>query len=576
MIDPLIGQTLGQYQLIAPLGYGGMATVYQGFQPALGRPVAVKILSLSRLPDPTLPARFRREARLAASLMHPNIVPVYDFGEWQGHLYIVMALVPGGTLKDRMDARVPVESVVRLVGQVADALGFAHAQGIFHRDVKPTNILLAAADWAMLSDFGIARALGETTRLTNPRGTIGTPAYMAPEQWLGGDVDGRADVYSLGVVLYELLAGSPPFTATTSEGLMRQHLESPVPSLRSRRRDLPPGFEDAVQTALAKDPASRFRRAAELKEALEDAARAHQRHAHASQTNVASMTFGSTTSPYLGHTVRVDQAPQTSGASERRGSRGVLVPLLVGLVMLLIVMLAGTVGYLLAGGRLDRSSDPATVAGPTSPSISTATVGGQGAPATPTPLLLPPITARAETGPPSALVSTSVPPTPAPPTPIPPTPAPPTPIPSTPVPPTAAPTPPPPPTATVAQKPAATGVTAFPRRDPRFAEIERRVAEYFAALNAEDYPRAQTVCCTPAWRARYPVEEWRRNFTGVTDLRFSMPFRYPVVEASRVVAEIDYSFVNSSGNRRSLTLRWTFVPIGSEWLADEAIAVPQR
>src|SRR5215213_7107893 len=118
-----------------------------------------------------------------------------------------------------MQAPLPVSAIVHLIGQTADGLAFAHAQGIFHRDVKPTNVLLAAADWAMLADFGIARALGEGTRLTSPTGTIGTPAYMAPEQWLSGQVDGRADIYALGVVLYEMLAGAPPFTAPTSEGL---------------------------------------------------------------------------------------------------------------------------------------------------------------------------------------------------------------------------------------------------------------------------------------------------------------------------------------------------------------------
>src|SRR5262249_34944494 len=155
--------------------------------------------------------------------------PVYDFGEWQGHLYIVMTLIAGGALKDRLQGPMPVETAGRVVGQIAGALGDAHGEGIFYRDGKPAHVLLAARRWAVLRDFGIARALGETTRLTGPYGTIGTPAYMAPEQWLGGDIDGRADLYSLGIVLYELLAGSPPFTATTSQGLMRQHLEVPVP-----------------------------------------------------------------------------------------------------------------------------------------------------------------------------------------------------------------------------------------------------------------------------------------------------------------------------------------------------------
>ena len=223
-----------------------MATVYRGFQPSLGRAVAVKILPLHTLADPTLPARFRREARLAASLMHPNVLPVYDFGEWEAYLYIVMALVNGGTLKERMEFPVPLEANVRLVGQIADALTYAHGQGVYHRDVKPTNVLLANADWAMLGDFGIARTLGETTRLTSPYGTIGTPAYMAPEQWLGSEVDGRADIYALGVILYELLTGSLPFAATTSEGLMRQHLEAPIPLVTDRARTVPASFDEVI------------------------------------------------------------------------------------------------------------------------------------------------------------------------------------------------------------------------------------------------------------------------------------------------------------------------------------------
>src|SRR4051812_36959434 len=152
VIDPLIGQRFGQYQLQDRIGRGGMAVVYRALQPGLGRSVAVKVLSLAQIPDPTLPERFRREARLAANLMHPNIVPVYDFGEWHGYMYIVMGLIAGGTLKDRMHGPIPVEPAVRLVSQVADALGYAHGQGVFHRDVKPTNVLFGAGDWAMLSD----------------------------------------------------------------------------------------------------------------------------------------------------------------------------------------------------------------------------------------------------------------------------------------------------------------------------------------------------------------------------------------------------------------------------------------
>ena len=268
MNESLTGAKVGPYELHDQIGQGGMATVYRGLQPSLGRPVAVKMLSLAQLPDPTLPERFRREAQLAASLEHPCIAPVYDFGEWGHHLYIVMRLVPGGTLHDRMGRHMPVQAIVQLVGQVADGLGYAHSQGIVHRDVKPTNVLLASADWAMLGDFGIARTLGGMTRLTARFGAIGTPAYMAPEQWIGGDIDGRADIYSLGIMLYQLLAGTVPFTAPTSEGLMRQHLEMVVPPLTTHRLDLPAGFEAVIQTALAKDPERRFRHTGEFKAAL--------------------------------------------------------------------------------------------------------------------------------------------------------------------------------------------------------------------------------------------------------------------------------------------------------------------
>src|SRR4051794_28144851 len=263
VIHSLIGRTLGPYVLQEPVGYGAMATVYRGYQPSLGRPVAVKVLAPIGPSDPSFPARFRREARLAANLMHPNIVPIYDYGEWDGHLCIVMALITGGTLKERIQGQLPVSVATLLVGQVADALAYAHGRGILHRDVKPANIMLAAFDWAMLGDFGIARALGETTPLASPVATIGTPAYMAPEQCLGEEVDRRADIYSLGVVLYELLAGAPPFTAQSPNAMMRAHLESPVPPLSVHRSDVSAGLEDVIQRALAKDPADRFRHAGE-------------------------------------------------------------------------------------------------------------------------------------------------------------------------------------------------------------------------------------------------------------------------------------------------------------------------
>jgi hypothetical protein len=578
MIDPLTGLTFGQYELQDRLGRGGMASVYRALQPGLGRSVAVKVLSLTGLHDPTLTERFRREARLAANLMHPNIVPVYDFGEWQGYMFIVMALVSGGTLKERLHGPLPVEIAVRLVGQVADALGYAHGQGVFHRDVKPTNVLLAAGDWAMLSDFGIARALGETTRLTSPSGTIGTPAYMAPEQWLGGEIDGRADLYSLGIVLYELLAGTPPFTATTSQGLMRQHLEVPVPSLATRRADLPGGFDDVLRIALAKEPDHRYRHAGELKAALETVMRGPVAVGYASQTALAAAPGTTTTSPDLGQTFRVPMIAAPAGSQppteQRRG--GSVPPILLGLVLVLAVLLAGSIGYIVASSR-----GPAGNA--TAPAATTAAFAAAPLGTAPPPLVAPtqgavPTPAPAGTAPgsvpapPPPTVTVASPPTAtAPPRPEPTSPPPPTPAPPTQVPPTQ------PPTQAAPTAPPNVTAAAAPTTDQRFGLIERHVGDYFAALNAGDYARAQAACCTQAWRARYPLDDWRKNFTGVTDLRFARPFRYPVVEAGRIIAEIDYSFTNGgSSDRRFFTLRWTFVPVGSDWLADEATASPQR
>jgi serine/threonine protein kinase len=547
---------LGQFELQAPLGQGGMATVYRGFQPSLSRTVAVKVLPLNRLPDPSLPARFRREAQLAASLMHPNVVPVYDFGEWQGYLYIVMALVAGGTLKDRMERPLAVESVVKLVGQVADGLAYAHGQGIFHRDVKPTNVLLASADWAMLGDFGIARALGDMTRLTGPYGKIGTPAYMAPEQWVGGEIDGRADIYSLGIVLYQLLTGGVPFTAPTSEGLMRQHLEMPVPSLAGRRSgaDLPPGFEDVVQTALAKEPERRFRHAGELKAALEAAGRRGQETGLHGQTNLARTGLSpigpSTTTPDLGPTMQVARQQLYEQKTVQPSRAGGVNTALVAVVIILVVLLAGAVGYIAAGGRVGSGS----VAPPPGVATPPATIGQAkseppppptSAPPTPAPTVAPSTATVAPTMTSTAasLIATA--------TPLPPKP--------------------------VAPQPTAPAKVQAPgAADPRLVLIERHVGDYFAALNAGDYARAQAACCTPGWRTENPLDQWRRNFTGVTNLRYTTPPRYLTVEANRIVVEVDYLFANSSGPQPPWTLRFTFVPSGNDWLANDAVAFQQR
>src|SRR5437660_1328640 len=212
--DDLIGKTLGNYRILSTLGQGGMARVYKAYQENLDREVAVKVLPPWYAADRSFVERFNLEARLVARLSHPNIVTVHDASEQYGHLYIVMQLVDGGTLKLRLDQlqregkAMDVGEVVAIFTQLADALTYAHSQGVIHRDIKPVNVLMDRSGRPILSDFGIAKVLASTkTSLTNPGAGVGTPEYMSPEQCQGGAVDGRADIYALGVMLFEALTG---------------------------------------------------------------------------------------------------------------------------------------------------------------------------------------------------------------------------------------------------------------------------------------------------------------------------------------------------------------------------------
>lgn len=519
----------------------------------------------------------------------------------------------------------------------------------------------------MLGDFGIARALGETTRLTNPAGIIGTPAYMAPEQWVGEEIDGRADIYALGVVLYELLAGRPPFSAATPLGLMRQHLEVPVPPLAAHGVGVPWPFDEVLQRALAKDPAQRFQHAGDFKAAIDEAMLVRDRISPGSDTpslvtgvvpptvipvgtgpppaNPSVVGTGDPTQPSMGW-AGLPPTPAPKGPSVSPTS------VIIALLAICVVILAGGMGYLLAGGRTTPTGQETAIPQPTTVAQAP-TAAPTGAPA-PTPLpptVAPPPTQRSEAAAQALAPTATVPAKPAPespPAPPPPTMAPVTPSdfwtvcvwcdqgtqdprseaervagqlrtaslpaailwstdypslnsgywvtysgtfdtersanehlsrvqaagflgrvrfvgrtqPSAQAPPTAT-----RPSPTTLPKPT-TGA------DPRLAVVERHVSDYFAALNADDYQRAQVACCTQRWRSQYPLDEWRKNFTGVTDLRFTTPFRYLTIQADRIVADVDYSFM-SQGTRRNFTLRWTFVQSGTDWLADEAQARPQ-
>ena len=262
------GAKLGPYQILGELGRGGMATVYRAYQPNLEREVAIKILPEFLVEQPGFKARFHREAVAVARLQHPNILSVFDHGEQDGVTYIVSEYVEGGTLASRMGAPIQLDYCVRILRPVADALDYAHSEGVIHRDVKPSNILLDRRGVPILSDFGLARVSEESERLTQTGAMVGTPTYMAPEQCSGGDVGAPADIYSLAVIAFEMVTGRVPFTAPNPLGVIAAHQMQPPPSPRKFNPSLPASIEQPLLAGLAKDPARRPETAADFVEAL--------------------------------------------------------------------------------------------------------------------------------------------------------------------------------------------------------------------------------------------------------------------------------------------------------------------
>ncbi len=281
MQDPLTrlsSALAGRYHIEREVGHGGMATVYLARDLKHGRRVAIKVLR-AELAHVLGPERFLREIEIAARLQHPLILPVFDSGaessteDGSGRcLWYAMPFIAGESLRDRLERekQLPVDEAVRIAGEVAQALGCAHAQGVVHRDIKPENILLSDGH-AIVADFGIARVVDavDGVRLTETGLALGTPAYMSPEQGAGeAGIDARADIYALGCVLYEMLAGQPPFTGSTAQSIRARHAVDPVPSLRSVRSTVSRGLEGVIRRALAKVPADRFASAEEFAAAL--------------------------------------------------------------------------------------------------------------------------------------------------------------------------------------------------------------------------------------------------------------------------------------------------------------------
>ena len=260
----------GRYALEALLGSGGMGEVWRALDEQLDRPVAVKVLR-EAVADPELAERSRREARITSRLQHPGITVVHDVGSENGRMFMVMELLHGrdlaAVLAETPDG-LPVEAVVSLAIQAADALQAAHAEHVIHRDLKPANLFLVTSGQLKICDFGIARARDAAGALTVPGEAIGTPAYMSPEQWMGRHVDERSDLYSLGCVLYALLAGRPPFAEGEPFAIMAQHVSVDPPPLRAARPDVPPELHRLVMELLDKEPARRPADAAQVTVAL--------------------------------------------------------------------------------------------------------------------------------------------------------------------------------------------------------------------------------------------------------------------------------------------------------------------
>lgn len=276
----LIGSTLGQYRVTEQIGLGGMATVYKAYQPSLDRFVAIKVLSALHAKTPGFKERFFREARAVAQLSHPNILPVYDLGVENDICFLVMKCVSGSSMRDIIGEPMALSRVCRFIDQIAAALDHAHDRGIIHRDIKSHNLLLEG-DWVFLTDFGIAKIMEASTVLTNAGELMGTPCYMSPEQASGKPVDHRTDIYSLGIVLYEMITGTVPFKGETPYGVIYKHIHDPLPLPRNHRPDLPDAVERVILRALAKDPKHRYDHAGQLAEALREAVASVMRDAAA-------------------------------------------------------------------------------------------------------------------------------------------------------------------------------------------------------------------------------------------------------------------------------------------------------
>lgn len=600
----------GRYTIKRRLGIGGMAEVYLAIDESLGREVALKVLNPALAADPAFVERFKREARAVAALNHPNIVAIYNWGEYDGMYYIVMEYVPGGNLKEqlRQVRALPEEDALAIAVLVANALEAAHVRGIVHRDVKPHNILLAPDGRVKVTDFGIAWAAG-ASQLTATNAVLGTAHYLSPEQVTHHAIDGRTDVYGLGVVLFEMLTGMTPFTGDTLVAVAMKQATETAPSIRTLRPDLSPRTDAIVRTALAKDPGSRFPTAAAMRDALQDARDALLRPLSTqtvSLPSLAAMPPGKPVLPIAGDAaaamtrpVQMRNAPPPFLPPARRTNNDRIIPL-VAVVALLMLFVVG----ILAGGRLFGRSTITTTA---TPAGATQIAGGlpplsptmtATAPATATRTASTPVaaiiapTASAPTTPPAMAVATAKPalpvalptvplPTMALPVPtatIAPVLAPPTSVPPTAVQPTAVPPTPPMPTAT-AIPPTATAVppTAVPA-PPMMVVPPQDVADnstpigavrgFYQLVSAHQFDAAASL-----WSARQqaqypPASNIAGRFANTSEVSVDMA-RIVNQNANTATVAVTITEVKQGQSPQRLNGTWQLVRGPSGWLLDQ-------
>jgi hypothetical protein len=325
-MNNLSGITIERYKIINEIGRGGMAVVYRAVDTMLDRSVAIKILLPETSNKEKALKRFNREAKTLANLSHSNIVKVLDYGDYEGSPYLVMEYISGGTLSSKLGTPMPYAEAAAILAPVARALQYAHQQKVVHRDIKPSNILINDSGQPMLSDFGILKLIeiDETQGITGTGKSVGTPAYMSPEQIRGKEVDGRTDIYSLGIVFFELVTGRKPYTATTPIEVSLQHLHDPIPKAKQFIRDVPADVEQIFVRSMAKNPEDRYPSMASFAQALE------------------KLSGVTTATPHTGWDLnKIAEADQTPTKKAIKLDRLVLIaaPVLILLVLGLFLML---------------------------------------------------------------------------------------------------------------------------------------------------------------------------------------------------------------------------------------------